>query len=80
MSKEVKVLLVGRHPILWVGLKDHLKTDPDIQVVGETDDELEGIKKARELKPDVIILDISPSEFIRSGAVALIKNNSPMPG
>ena len=40
------------------GLRSLLERYPQVQVIGEASDGLEGVKKHRELKPDVILLDI----------------------
>ncbi len=56
--KPIRVLLVDDHAILRAGLRALLETYDDIEVVGEAADGEEGIRKARELKPDVIVMDV----------------------
>ncbi len=56
--KPIRVLLVDDHAILRAGLKALLATYDDIKVVGEAADGEEGIRKARELDPDVIVMDV----------------------
>ncbi|NPA31907.1 MAG: response regulator transcription factor [Chloroflexi bacterium] len=56
--KPIRVLLVDDHAILRAGLKALLETYEDIEVVGEAADGEEGIRKARELDPDVIVMDV----------------------
>jgi chemotaxis response regulator CheB len=37
----------------------------DLQVVGDASDELEGVQKAEEIQPEIIVLDIGPQHVIR---------------
>lgn len=57
--EEIKVLLVDDHTIVRQGLRLLLDTQPDIRIVGETGEGREAIEKARQLMPDVILMDIS---------------------
>jgi len=52
-------LLADDHAILRHGLSKLLAQEPDMQIVGEAGDGPEALKKAEELKPDVIVLDIA---------------------
>jgi DNA-binding NarL/FixJ family response regulator len=54
----VKIMIVDDHVILREGLKAVLSREPDFKVVGEASDGSEGVKKALELKPDVVLMDI----------------------
>ncbi len=58
MSK-IRVLLVDDHAILRAGLRALLETYPDIEIVGEAGDGTEAIAKVRELKPDVVLMDVA---------------------
>jgi two-component system response regulator NreC len=58
MIKKISVLLVDDHAILRAGLRSLLATYDDIEVVGEASDGEEAIRKVRELKPDVIVMDV----------------------
>ncbi|MFA5451309.1 MAG: response regulator transcription factor [Dehalococcoidales bacterium] len=55
---QIKVLLVDDHIIVREGLKSLLQDDADIQIAGEAGDGIEALKRAEELKPDVILMDI----------------------
>ena len=56
---KISVLLVDDHPLFRQGLRDVLRSEPDIAVVGEGADGNEALELARKLKPDVIVLDIN---------------------
>jgi two-component system nitrate/nitrite response regulator NarL len=57
---SVRIELVDDHEVLREGVKSLLaKLRPDWQVCGEATNGLEAIQVARELKPDLIVLDIS---------------------
>jgi len=57
MSKT-RVLLADDHALLREGLVGIIAAQPDMEVVGEAGDGLEAIIKARELKPDLVLMDI----------------------
>lgn len=54
----INVLLVEDHELYRMGLAMLLDKSDDITLLGEAGDGIEGIKKARELSPDVILMDI----------------------
>ncbi|HEX9015760.1 MAG TPA: response regulator transcription factor, partial [Chloroflexota bacterium] len=55
----VKVLIVDDHAILREGIRALLSLYPDIEVVGEASDGLEAIGKARQLSPDIVLMDVA---------------------
>lgn len=54
-----RTLLVDDHQLFREGLANILNKQPDFEVVGEAGDGLEAQVKARRLKPDLILMDIS---------------------
>jgi DNA-binding NarL/FixJ family response regulator len=54
-----KVLLVDDHAIIRQGLSSLLEKQPDIKVVGSVEDGRKAVDIARELAPDLVIMDIS---------------------
>ncbi len=54
----IKVLLVDDHQVVRRGLRTFLEVQGDIEVVGEAADGAEGVARAEELKPDVVLMDI----------------------
>jgi DNA-binding NarL/FixJ family response regulator len=55
---KIRVLLADDHSLFREGLANILNTQPDFDVVGEASDGLEVLVKARELEPDLIVMDI----------------------
>jgi len=62
-SELCHILIIDDHKIMREGLVKLLQSEPDIEVVGETDTGPEGIELARKLKPDVIIMDVNLGEM-----------------
>ncbi|MET9964119.1 response regulator transcription factor [Streptomyces sp. NPDC006326] len=56
--RRVRVLLVDDHQVVRRGLRTFLEVQDDIEVVGEAADGEEGVARAEELRPDVILMDI----------------------
>jgi DNA-binding NarL/FixJ family response regulator len=56
---EISVLLVDDHSLVRKGFRRILEDDSEIRVVGEACDGVEAVKVARELKPQVIVMDMA---------------------
>jgi len=54
----IRVLLVDDHQVVRRGLRTFLEVQGDIEVVGEAGDGAEGVERAQELRPDVILMDV----------------------
>jgi DNA-binding NarL/FixJ family response regulator len=54
----IRILLVDDHTVVRKGLRTFLKYDPELEVVGEAADGAEALIRARELKPDVVVMDL----------------------
>jgi DNA-binding NarL/FixJ family response regulator len=58
-KRPCRVLLVDDHPVMRMGLRQILETQPDLEVCGEAAGVADGLEKITELEPDVAIVDIS---------------------
>jgi two-component system response regulator NreC len=59
MAETIKVLLVDDHAMFRAGIKALLETEGHVEVVGEASTGDEAVDRVRELKPDVVIMDLS---------------------
>ena len=55
----ISVLLVDDHTLFRSGIRSLLQRHADFAVVGEAGDGVEGIKRAQQLQPDVVLLDLN---------------------
>ena len=55
----ISILLADDHLIVLQGVRALLESEPDFRVVGEASSGLEALEKTNQLKPDVVILDLS---------------------
>ena len=73
----INVLLVEDHELYRMGLSMLLSKAEDINLISEAADGIEGIKKARELSPDVILMDIGLPNVDGIEATQRIKDFNP---
>lgn len=59
MSPPLRVLLVDDHPMVRRGLRALLDSRPEADVVGEADSGEQAVQLARELTPDVVVMDLA---------------------
>ncbi|MET9110189.1 response regulator transcription factor [Streptomyces zhihengii] len=57
-ERKIRVLLVDDHQVVRRGLRTFLEIQDDIEVVGEAADGDEGVARAEELKPHVVLMDV----------------------
>jgi DNA-binding NarL/FixJ family response regulator len=76
-SSATRVLLVDDHCVLRQGLRLILESDPNIVVVGEAGDGVEGVRLALDLKPDVVLMDVRLPEIDGIAATQTIHREVP---
>jgi len=75
--KPIRVLLVDDHPIVRKGLSSCLSRQENIQVIGEACDGREALRKAKELTPDVVMMDIDMPHMNGLTATELMRKELP---
>ena len=77
MTETIRVLIVDDHTVVRDGLQALLSVEPGMQVVGSAADGIEAVRLARELNPDVILLDLVMPRMDGVQAIIEIKRNDP---
>lgn len=77
MERTIRILLVDDHTLFRSGIKALLQRQADFEIVGEAGDGLEGIKRAKSFKPDVVLLDLHMPGLSGREAVQLILEEVP---
>ena len=54
----IRILLVDDHPVVRHGLRGMLEAEPDLTVVGEASSGVEGLERALELRPEIVLMDL----------------------
>lgn len=57
-QEQISVVIVEDFKLTRVGLRCALNSNPDINVVAECENAIEGIKQIQKLKPDVVLMDL----------------------
>ena len=58
MSK-IKLLLADDHILVRRGIMALLEKEKDMEIIGEAENGREAVKKAKQLSPDIVLMDIS---------------------
>lgn len=73
----IRLLLVDDHAVVRQGLKMFLKSEPDFVVIGEAANGLQAIEMVRELKPDVVLMDLLMPAMGGVEATGIIRREMP---
>ena len=75
-SAPIRLLIVDDHPVVRDGLRAMFKHS-NIEIIGEATDGLSAVEQARELNPDVILMDVRMPDMDGLAATRLIKEENP---
>src|SRR5579864_1315874 len=73
----IRVLLADDHSVVREGLRMFLARDPELEVVGEAADGVEAVSLARQLLPDVVLMDLLMPVMDGIAATATIRQELP---
>ncbi len=73
----IRVLIVDDHSLVREGLRMFLACDPDLEVVGEAADGAGAIQRARQLRPNVVVMDLLMPVLDGIAATRTIRNELP---
>lgn len=76
-ENPISVLLVDDHTLFRSGIRSLLQRHPEFAVVGEAADGFEGVKRAQQLKPQVILLDLNMPGMSGVETLQLMRQDSP---
>ncbi len=72
-----RILIADDHPVFRDGIRKLLEEQEELQVIGQADDGEDAVRLARELKPDLVIMDIIMPELNGIDATRQIKESLP---
>ena len=73
----IRILIVDDHSVVRQGLRMFLSLDPELEVIDEAVDGAEAVKKAKELKPDVVLMDLLMPVMDGITAIGIIRRELP---
>ena len=73
----MRILLVDDHILFRKGLANLLDSQQDVEIIGEAGDGFEGVEKAKTLKPDLILMDVTMPRCNGPEATRLIMREMP---
>lgn len=73
----IRVLIIDDHSLFRSGIKLVLQRQNDFELVGEAGSGLEGVKDAKRLSPDVVLLDLHMPDMSGLETIPLLKDEAP---
>ena len=77
MTIKLRILIVDDHQIIRDGLKGLINAEPDMEVVGEAGDGQMAWQQAKELQPDVVLMDVSMPKLNGAKATERLRKDCP---
>jgi DNA-binding NarL/FixJ family response regulator len=79
-SRSIRVVVCDDVPEMRAILRDALTEDESVEIVAEVDNGRDGVRAILELRPDVVVLDLSMPDMDGLEAIPLIAKSSPRTG
>lgn len=73
----IRIMIADDHPVVREGLSAMLSREEDIRVVGEAENGAQAVSKARELRPDIVLMDLRMPELDGVEAMRQIGDHDP---
>src|ERR1041384_1612443 len=77
MNGPIRLLLADDHAVMRSGLANMLNVNPAFRVVGEADDGAKALELFRQLKPDVLLLDVTMPGIDGIETLRLLRKENP---
>jgi two-component system, NarL family, nitrate/nitrite response regulator NarL len=74
---QIRIVIADDHPVVRIGVKNMLQSDPGLEVLGEASDGDEAITTTLELLPDILLLDVQMPRLPGLEAMRAIMSGSP---
>ncbi len=76
-TMTIRIMIVDDHAVVRQGLRMFLSLDNELEIIGEASDGREALNMARELRPDVILMDLLMPVMDGIEAITAIKSEMP---
>jgi DNA-binding NarL/FixJ family response regulator len=73
----IRILLIDDHPIVRMGLRSLIETEPDMEVVAEAADGADSVALYGEHRPDVVLMDLRMPRMDGTAAISAIRARDP---